>query len=177
MTVTSKLTAVTLASLGLALVASTAFAEMRGDGMGRHGGGFMDMDFAAMDADKDGKVTPAEIEAFHTARLKAADTDGDGFLSEAEVQAMITARMQERTKAMAAKMIERQDRDGDGKLSLAEMQPRSPQERMFDRIDTDKDGAISEAEMEAAKKMMTERRDGKRGHHRGKDGKRGHGNK
>lgn len=165
MKTTSKLTAFTLASLGLALVATTALAERRGDMAGR-GAPFAMMDFATVDADKDGKVTPAEIEAARTARLKAADTNGDGFFDAAELEAMGMARMKTRAADMAAKRIERQDRDGDGKLSMAEMAPQSPQERMFARMDTDKDGALSEAEITAAKDRMQQHRGDRKGHHR-----------
>lgn len=174
MNVTSKLTTLTLAALGVALVASTAIAGPRGDRMGMGGEGQgMAMNFAAMDADNDGKVTPAEIEAFRTAKLTAADTDGDGFLSAEELQAMVLAQMQERANVRAAQMIERQDTDGDGKLSMAEMTPPTPQQRMFSRLDTDKDGALSEAELAAAKGGKHERRGDKRGHHGDKVGKRG----
>lgn len=176
MTLTSKLSTLVLASLATALLATTAMADRQGDREGRQGGNpMMQMDFAAADADGDGKITPAEIDAYRIARLTAADTDKDGFLSAEEVSAMAAARMAARanTRAaeMATRMIERQDTDGDGKLSLAEMaQPTGP-ERMIARLDTDKDGALSAAELAAGQDRMAERQGGKRGgKHDGKHG-------
>ena len=175
MTVASKLTTLALGSFALALVATTAMADRRGDGPGHEGGAaFIEMDFAAMDADKDGKVTPAEIEAARTARMAAADTDGDGFYSAEELAAMQMSRMQARSGEMAARMIARQDADGDGKLSVAEMAPRTGAERMFARIDTDKDGALSQAELTAAKDRMADGMGGEGGKH-GKHGNGHHG--
>ncbi len=172
MTITSKLTTFTIALMAVALIATTAMADRWGArGEGPQGNGpFMEMDFAAMDSDKDGKVTPAEIEALRTARLMAADADKDGFLSPDELSAMAMGRMQARATDMATQMIERQDADGDGKLSLAEMQPRTPQERMFRRLDTDNDGALSEAEIAAAKDRMAERSGARKKGHQGNQG-------
>lgn len=131
---------------------------------------FGGMDFATLDADKDGKISAAEMEAFRAARVTAVDTDGDGKLSAAELSAMHLARMQARADAMAARMIERHDADGDGLLTAAEFAtPPSPQ-RMFERADTDGDGALSEAEIAAARERMAEMREG-----RGKGGKHGRG--
>lgn len=168
MTLFPKMTVLALASLGLALAANTAFADRQGGG-GPHGGAafFQPADFAAMDADADGKITAAEMDAFRSAKIAAADTDGDGFLSAEEMQAMAMAQMQMRAKAGAERMLDRFDADKDGKVSLAEMEPRSDTERMVDRLDTDNDGAVSEAELAAAKDGMQKRMDGKRG---GKDG-------
>lgn len=162
MTRTSKLAALTLATLAAALVASTAMAE-RGpdaDHAGRMGP-FAAFDFAAIDADKDGKITPAEIEAHRTAQITAADTDGDGLLNPTELSAMHLKQMSARGDAMTERMMARLDSDKDGKLSPAEMQAQRPAERMFDRLDADNDGALSEAEIAASKDRMAERRGGK----------------
>ena len=174
MTRTSKLAALTLATLAAALVASTAMAERGPDA--NHGGrmgAFAAFDFAAIDADKDGKITPAEIEAHRTAEITAADTDGDGFLNAEELAALQVKQMSARGGQMAERMLTRLDSDKDGKLSLAEMQARRPADRMFDRLDADNDGALSEAEIAAAKDRMAERRGGKDrrggGHHNGHD--------
>lgn len=174
MTRTSKLAALTLASLAAALLASTAMAERGPDG--DHAGGMgrpAAFDFAAIDADKDGKITPAEIEAHRAAEITAADTDGDGFLSAEELAAMQAKQMQARGTQRAQRMIDRMDSDNDGKLSLAEMQDRAPGQRMFDRMDTDNDGALSEAEIAAAKDRMADHRGGKErrggGHRHGHD--------
>ena len=175
MTTMSKLAAVTLATLGVALFSTTAFAD-RGETMGQAGGrgNFAAFDFAAVDANKDGKITPDEIAAFRAAEAKAADTDGDGLMSAEELAVLHTKALQTRAAEMATRMIERQDSDGDGKLSGAEMTVRPMGERMFERLDTDKDGALSEAELAAAKERMADRRGGAHGEGRGHGKHRGH---
>ena len=173
MTRISKLTALTLGTLAAALVASTAMAD-RGPGADRAGGQgpFAAFDFAAVDTNKDGKITLEEIAAHRTAEIAAADTDKDGLLSEAELSALNHKRLSDRAGSMATRMISRLDSDKDGKLSADEMQAARPAQRMFDRVDTDKDGALSEAEIAAAKDRMADRRGGK--HRRGGD-RHGHG--
>lgn len=178
MTRMMTLTAASVLALGAAFVATTAVAD-RGEGMGMgeemgqmRGGGLAGLDFAAIDADKDGKLTPAEIDAYRAAQAKALDADGDGMISAEELTAMHMRGAQERAEAMATMMIQRRDTDGDGKLSAAEMILRPMPARMLERIDTDKDGAVSEAEMEAAQARMSERRKG--GKHSEKHGKMGH---
>jgi Ca2+-binding EF-hand superfamily protein len=44
--------------------------------------------FDQMDADKDGAISRAELNAYLTARFKEADTNHDGLLSDAEQQAL-----------------------------------------------------------------------------------------
>lgn len=163
----NKLAGASLVALAIALTGSAALAD-RGDRMGEGGMGPMQaFDFAAVDADKDGKITPAELDAYRAAEAKAVDADGDGFLSAAELAAMHVKAATQRANDMAARMIERLDSDKDGKLSAAEMAVRPAPTRIFDRLDTDNDGAISEAELAAAKERMAERgEDGPRGKHR-----------
>lgn len=177
---TNKIVGTSLVVLAFALTAGAAMAD-RGDRMGGMGGpmgGIVGMDFAAMDADGDGKLTQAEIDTFRAAQTAAIDTDGDGLLSAEELAAMHMRAATTRANDHAARMIEQLDTDGDGKLSAAELAARPMQAgmstRMFERLDTDKDGAISEAEMAAAKDRMTMGRGDKRGgNHRGSHGPRG----
>lgn len=173
MTRTSKLAGLTLVTLAAALVANTAMAER---GPGRDGARaqapFAAFDFATVDANKDGKVTPEEIDAFRAAEITAADTDGDGLMSAAELSATHLKRLEGRANEMAQKMIERMDSDKDGKLSTAEMLARKAPKTMFERIDTDNDGALSEAEIAASKDRMADRRGGN--NRRGGE-RRGHG--
>ena len=105
---------------------------------------FMEKRFQEMDADKDGKVTAAEMEAFRAARFAAADANGDGKLSLEEMSSARAQKHKERFGRMIAKL----DRDGDGQLSAEEMPMRG--DRMM-KLDTDGDGAISLEEMKAAK--------------------------
>ncbi len=78
-------------------------------------------------------------------RLAAMDADKDGRVTEAEILAVLEARAGERAQMMIASF----DADGDGAIAADEMHPsrerlaalRSTQE--FARADTDDDGAIS----------------------------------
>jgi Ca2+-binding EF-hand superfamily protein len=119
-------------------------------------------DFAAMDTDKDGTLTKAEMQAHHAAQMVLLDTDKDGFLSASEIAAHHQAGMAGRAEKRAARMIKRLDSDGDGALSLAEAQL-GPNDRMFSRMDDNEDGVISAEE--AAK--MASGKDGRGGHHGG----------
>jgi len=141
------ITGVTMAALAITTVA--AFADT--DGGKRHG-----MSFENIDADNDGQITQAEMEATAKARFSAADTDSDGFLSQEEMEAAGRERMQ---KHMAS-MMERMDTDGDGKIAMAEMKPRHDPSEMFNKADADGDGSISKEEFEEMRGMR-----GMRGRH------------
>jgi Ca2+-binding EF-hand superfamily protein len=153
-----------LVALVLAGLSTAALAD-RGDRMGMGGDGpFPLSDFAAIDADKDGKITKPELEAFRAARVGAADADKDGKLSPAELKAQAMERASARADEMVARMIERHDSDGDGLISVAEMAAGPSPLDIFDRIDRDKDGAISQAEAEAARQHMAQRMGRHHGH-------------
>ncbi len=162
------LSAVTLAAMVAASFSSIANAEMGPRGGDR---GAMMPAFEEMDANGDGKVTKEEIATFRAAQIAALDTDKDGNLSEAELIAGKKMREDAREAKMAKRMIERQDTNKDGVLSVEEMAgPADRGDRMFDRIDTDDDGAISKAEADAAKEKMGKR--GGKGKHKHKRGDR-----
>ena len=157
------------------LMGAAAYAQDSGmgpEGMARGAGPMFD--FAAMDADKDGKVTKVEIEAFKAARFAEADTNKDGGLSPEEMSVAHDTMMAKRKADRAAEMFKRMDKDGNGLISQEEIPAPPRADKMFDRMDADKDGAISQAEFDAAKQKMQERMD-KRGHHQGGHGKDGHG--
>jgi Ca2+-binding EF-hand superfamily protein len=161
--------------LAAVLMGTAAFAQDSGMGPDAMRGGAGPMfDFAAMDADKDGKVTKAEIEAFKAVRFAQADANKDGSLSPEEMSAAHDSMMAQHKADREAKMFKRMDKDGNGLISQDEMPSPPNADKMFDRMDTDGDGAISQAELDAAKKKMQERRDA-RGHHKGGHGKDGHG--
>ncbi|WP_198431573.1 EF-hand domain-containing protein [Pseudorhodobacter sp. MZDSW-24AT] len=167
----TKMLASSLMALAVALTAGAAFAD-RGDRMGGLRGGPMGagLDFAAIDANGDGKITPEEITAWRAAQAAALDADGDGLISAEEIAAMHIRAATQRANDHAARMIAQLDTDGDGKLSAAELATRPMaaglSDRMFDRLDTDQDGAISQAELDAAKERMSDRR-GHRGDRHG----------
>ena len=168
------LTVLALAAVTGAALSTAAMADRMGGmggetgpGMGM-GGPLATLDFAAADADKDGKLTTEEMEAWRAAEVVAADADKDGKLSAAELSSLTMARMQARADQMAAQMVERHDADGDGALTVAELSVRPAPVQMFERLDSDGDGALTEAEIEAGRAMMAEMRGGEgRGHGHG----------
>lgn len=179
---TKALTGTTLAAVfGIGLFA--ALPTQAQDEMGMGGGGMMDggpgagpmFDFETLDADKDGKVTKAEITAARTAHVTAADANSDGKLSGDELAAMQMARMAERANDRATRMVAELDVDGDGMLTVSELIVRPMPDRMFDRLDADGDEAISQAEVDAMQAQMQDRMQGKRGHGHGGDGHGGDG--
>lgn len=177
MKVQTVLTALALAALTGVSFSSAALAdrgpkgdmEMGGPGMGDGMGPGMGprFDFAAVDADKDGKVTEAELTAWRAAEAVKIDANKDGKLSAEELAAARLADMTARATEMATRMVAKLDTDGDGLLTAAEMAARPGPARLFDRADADGDGAVTQAELDA---MRAEGPGGDgegRGHHGG----------
>lgn len=160
----TKILAVILATAG-ALAATTAMAKPGGPDMGPR------IQFEELDADGNGEITKAEMEAHKAARFGATDTNGDGQLSAEE----LVAQEQSRATKRVEKMISRMDTDGDGVLSAEEMSARGDrgdrgkrEERrgdMFKRVDRDGNGAISKEEFEHAEHHRGGKHRGKRGGH------------
>lgn len=151
----------------------TAQAMPDGPGFGRpgFGGHGMMIDFARIDADKDGKVTQAEITAFRATMVAGADADTDGLLSADELAAQEVKMVQTHAADRAAARVAAQDLNADGKLSVEEMLAPPMPANLFTRLDTDGDGAISQTEFDAARALMPDggRGDGG-GHRRGQGG-------
>ena len=148
-----------------ALMGAAAYAQDATPAKPMHG----PFDFATLDADKDGKVTKAEVEAFRAAKVKAMDANADGKISADELAAPRIAAATDRIKARSAEMVAKLDSDGDGSLTAAEMAARPGPERLFDRIDANGDGAVTQDEVDAAQKAMHEKHGwghGKHGKHR-----------
>jgi Ca2+-binding EF-hand superfamily protein len=157
----STKTAAALLALAGGLFASAAIAEMGPGGMGGKEGhgdrGAMFMDqFDLIDADKDGKITAAELAAHRLARFTAADTNADGALNAEELTAMHVAEMTEKLAKRTDRMLQWMDANGDGSLSVDEM-PDGPSPEKLAHLDTDADGAISKAEAETAMQHMGDR--------------------
>ncbi|WP_420005585.1 EF-hand domain-containing protein [Arenibacterium sp. LLYu02] len=153
----------TLLTLTTAAAGTIAVAKP-GSGPERH-----KLTFEQLDADSNGELTTAELEAMGKKRFAEVDANGDGLLSAEEMQAHQQARIAERT----AKMIEKFDKDGDGQLSEAEMPERPGPHKLFEKADTDGNGSISKAEFDTAQAIIEAVMQKK--HHRGGHGDRGHG--
>lgn len=149
MTVCKTLTLLALTAVLATPVAALAQADdMQGPGPMRM------LDFDLIDADKDGKITSAEFDAFRAAEFIKADTNADGQVNAQELAAKHMADMSARAEDMAGKMIERMDGNADGQLSADEMAqgPRAP--TLFEKADADDDGAVSKDEIEAMQSKM-----------------------
>lgn len=120
--------------------------------------------FETLDADGDGSITGAELDARADARFAEVDTDGDGSVSLEEFTAQAAAR----ASARAAAMFERLDADGDGALSRDVLAGRrggaDMGDRLISRADSDGDGLVSREEFDAVAERMAERRDRRGGH-------------
>lgn len=174
----NKLVGGSVIAFAIALGAGAAMAdraEKPHHGFGGPGAGFMQpFDFATADADKDGKLTPEELQAYRVNALKGIDADGDGLISVEELTAARVKEMQSKIEAQAKAMVERRDIDGDGKLSAAELLTPPMPANMFERLDADKDGSLSAEELQRPR-MAPPPRDGKGGKHGGPQDKGPHG--
>jgi len=155
-----KSTVAAIALVG-AVLASAALAQQGPGGREGRVEVLVEM-FAAIDADGNGKVTEAELEAHRAAMFTAVDANADGQLNADELAARQLARFTETLADRTARMIENRDNNGDGGLSLDEMDE-GPGQRHFARIDTDNDGAISLAEAEAGGERMGKQRKHRKG--------------
>ena len=102
--------------------------------------------FTKLDADKDGKVTRAEAEAYRDQQIVQFDADKDGELNQAEYTAMVNAMMADRLQ----KRFERKDTDNSGTLNKDELSARI--DRMFEHLDQNKDGAVEKTELKGMKR-------------------------
>ncbi len=106
--------------------------------------------FQELDADGNGEISKAELEAHRKNRAASADANGDGKISLEEMQAAAQKQAVERV----AKMFERHDANKDGFISEDELPKRRKAGKMFDRIDADGNGSISEQEFADAREKM-----------------------
>lgn len=120
--------------------AAVSFADDMGKHEGRHGH-WGRMMLTEMDADKDGTVTRAEIEAHEAARAADIDADKNGTITADELIAhhekMRQQHMADRLKAM--------DQNGDGNVSIEEYE--AAQTWRMARLDRNGDGKIEPDEM------------------------------
>lgn len=149
---------ITSGALLIALLAGTT--AVYADGHSERGG--RSFDFAAVDADGNGEITQAEVEAFRAAQFASIDTDGNGTVDADELTAFAEARADERRADRAERMVERADTDGDGVLSQDELQANRRGGDMFERLDADDSGTITQEEIDTAREERKDRR-GERG--------------
>jgi hypothetical protein len=145
-----------------------------GHGFGRGAGAGHGFDFAAVDADGNGSLTAAELQAFAVARVAVIDTDGNGTVSRVELVALVPDRMgplmnpfgRDRGEVFADRMLARMGATEAGGIVIEDMVARRVSD-MLAVFDTDRDGAIAEAEADAGQARMAERREGRgrRAHH------------
>lgn len=113
--------------------------------------------FDALDADGNGLISQAEMEAAGEIRFNRIDANADGLLSKEEIIAQQTARASSRVD----RMIDRLDTDSDGQLSQAELEARPRRGEVFSRLDANDDGSISKDEFENGRKHMRKRMRGR----------------
>lgn len=176
-----------LAMLALAggLWSTASLADGRGPMpmMGPMMGGKMALmqpfDFAAADANKDGKVSAEEFAAYRAAQVGGIDTDKDGKISADELAVMNLKAMEAMAKARADRMVKALDVDGDGKLSAAELLAAPMPPDVFAMADANKDGVLDAKEAAAMAEHRQERwgdhREGRMGDHDGDHGGKPHG--
>jgi hypothetical protein len=104
---------------------------------GRDGGGLMRAIFAQVDADGNGAITQAEVDAFRTAQVAAADASGDGNLSLDEFATVYAQIM----RPQMVDAFQALDEDGDGAVTAAEMDARFGS--VVAEMDRNGDGALS----------------------------------
>lgn len=115
----------------------------------------MDAEFRKIDADKNGKLTRAEIDGYHRsisilqaqsrnrALFSRLDRDRNGQLSAQEFAALSTAP----PKVNLGPILAEVDLNRDG--SVTQVEYRTGKLVKFDRMDTDKDSIVSVAELRA----------------------------
>mgnify|MGYP000043914644 CR=1 FL=1 len=127
----------------LAIVGGIAFAgtQVMAKGMGGMGGSHRMEMIEQIDANADGKITMAEMNA-HREQLHAEhDKDGNKAISLSEFEGIWLTMM----RPMMVDKFQMMDDDGDGQITDAEVDKKMT--RMMRWMDKDEDGALSIKEM------------------------------
>jgi hypothetical protein len=111
--------------------------------------------FAAMDANKDGRISDAEHATAARKMFIEMDADKDGKVTAAEMDAAhmkVTGKKPRKGDKSAAEKIRAIDTDGDGMLTAEEHGAGA--RKIMVLMDTDKDGYLSPAELQAGQASM-----------------------
>lgn len=180
-----------LAMITTLALGGTALAQPPGHGHGHgHGGHGRRGKLERLDADKDGKVTLAEMKRSAAGKFQQLDANADGRVTQAELQThheQMRAKFAEKRAArraegdtepsargkrwrekhaqMIGRFFEKMDSNRDGAIDAAEFE--SKLARKFARMDTNRDGAIEASELRHGR--------GKHGRKHGKQGASGFG--
>ena len=141
-------TKILLGTLAAGVVATTlVVGHAQADGRGWGGGpggriGWASGEvFDQADADKNGTLTRAEVDAFRADKLRRFDAGGDGRLSLEEFQGLWA----EMTRPMQVRAFQFVDGNGDGQISDEEM--RRPLDAFVDRLDRNDDDSVARDEL------------------------------
>ncbi len=115
----------------------------------------IDAQFKSMDTDGDGRLSPDEHAAGAKRMFDAMDVDKDGTVTIAEMDAVhknIPGKEPKSSDLSSVEKIKVVDKNGDGLLSAEEHAAGS--KKMFSKMDTDRDGFLSRAELTAGHEKM-----------------------
>ena len=113
-----------------------------------------DNHFKMMDTDGDGKISRAEHAAAAQQMFAQCDANHDGVVTAAEMDAAMALKGDKPTKhdKTSAEKIQVIDQNGDGQLTIAEH--KAGAEKMFTTMDKNGDGFLSKDECDEGQKMM-----------------------
>jgi hypothetical protein len=149
MTPTSRLALAAGCLAGLAVIAGAATAQDRGHGS-------RGIDVVAIDADGDGTLSRAELQARAVERLTRADSNGDGALDRAELIAVMPSPHggffdvfgADPAEAMADRTLALMGATETGRVEIVALADRRVN-TLLAYVDTDRDAAVSQEEAEA----------------------------